>query len=111
MEAGAFQIPTVKYRQSVLSVSLGDVFGLGLQWHCPNEEENQFAQELFDLFVVPELEELDSFSDEKSTLKREHLQRSLNLILQTMQGLACALPQWDGLTIQPLPSKVWVFMN
>ena len=84
----------------------GDVFNLGLQWHSPNEEENEFVQELFDRFVVPELEELDAFSDEKLTLKREQLKRSLNLVLQTMQGLASALPQWQGTIIHPLPSKV-----
>ena len=82
------------------------MFSLGLEWHSPNEEENQFAQELFDQFVIPELEELNAFSDEKLTLKREQLQRSLNLILQTMQGLACALPQWQGENLHPLPSKV-----
>ena len=96
------------YNGNQYSRRLGDIFNLGLEWHSPNEEENQFAQELFNLFVVPELEELYAFSDEKLSLKREHLQRSLNVVLQTLQGLASALPQWKGVTLHPLPSQVMI---
>ena len=48
----------------------GNIDQLALKWHVPNAAEKQFATEVLQAFLVPELQRVDAHTQGSHTLSR-----------------------------------------
>ncbi len=63
----------------------GDIHNLQLKWHVPDEEENKFAAELLERFLIGELDRLKSHREGAATLERWAISRTSCLEPQQTQ--------------------------
>ncbi|XP_052767290.1 proteasome activator complex subunit 4A-like [Mya arenaria] len=102
---GSVDRPVTEYLAIRDWAKTGDVQDLGCEWHTPVEGEISFAQEVLDTILVPELETVKALSAENQ-LPREDLLRRLVIILEGLNGVAAAMPVWDGEHTSLIDSQV-----
>ncbi|CAL1268746.1 unnamed protein product [Larinioides sclopetarius] len=78
----------------------GELDNLNVQYHLPSDEEIAAAKSILEMFVVPEIEKLKSWSHKEISLPRDTVHRSLNIIFSGMHGASTALPLWEEEQIQ-----------
>ncbi|OQR68927.1 proteasome activator complex subunit 4-like [Tropilaelaps mercedesae] len=90
-----------------------DMKTIQVQWHVPSDEDIQCARQLFDACTQPQLERLRLWCDDAqaNAMTKIEVQRSLTLILDTLQGLGSCLPPLSGDPINVLDTKTSTFCN
>ncbi|KAG8177101.1 hypothetical protein JTE90_015245 [Oedothorax gibbosus] len=72
----------------------GNIHDLKVDYHVPSAEETEAAKLLLERFLVPELENLRSWSLNSVDLTRDDVHRSLHVILNSLLGAAFVFPLW-----------------
>lgn len=103
--AGSYDRPVSEHLAIRDWAKPGDLDNLGIEWHIPSEDEIQFATEIFERVLQPELTALQQISQE-SPMQREDLLRTLNTVLECLSGAGAVLPMWEGNNIQMIESQV-----
>jgi len=79
---------------------------LKLKWEIPGQGAREFAQELLETFLRPAIEDLLDWSNNKLQMAREHVQRSLHIVLSSLVGAASVLPTLISPIIDLCPIEV-----
>ncbi|XP_054614170.1 proteasome activator complex subunit 4B [Dunckerocampus dactyliophorus] len=85
----------------------GDVSALGLCWHVPSREEENFVFQLLFRLLHPELERIKGHVSGDQPMSREELWQSLAIVQHCLLGAGSMLPPLDGPHVADLvPSMV-----
>ncbi|XP_077359602.1 proteasome activator complex subunit 4B-like [Festucalex cinctus] len=85
----------------------GDVAALGLCWHVPSLEEENFVFRLLSRLLKPELERIGGHVSGDRPMSREALLQSLAIVQHCLLGAGSMLPPLDGAHVADLvPSMV-----
>ncbi|XP_074520213.1 proteasome activator complex subunit 4B [Halichoeres trimaculatus] len=85
----------------------GDVAALGVCWHVPGQEEENFVFQLLSRLLHPELERIKSHVSGEQPMSREELLQSLAIVQHSLLGAGSMLPPLDGPHVPDLvPSMV-----
>uniref|UniRef100_A0A665UKH4 Proteasome activator subunit 4b n=1 Tax=Echeneis naucrates TaxID=173247 RepID=A0A665UKH4_ECHNA len=85
----------------------GDVAGLGVCWHVPTMEEENFVFQLLSCLLHPELERIKGHVSGDQPMNREELLQSLAIVQHCLLGAGSVLPPLDGPHVSDLvPSMV-----
>lgn len=82
---------------------------LKLKWEIPGPESRQFAQMLLETYLRKSVQDLLDWSasnGQQPKLSREHVQRSLHIILSSLVGAASVLPNLVSQVIDLCPIEV-----
>ncbi|KAG7228067.1 hypothetical protein INR49_005689 [Caranx melampygus] len=74
----------------------GDVAALGVCWHVPSTEEENFVFQLLSRLLHPELERIKSHVSGDQPMSREELLQSLAIVQHCLLGAGSMLPPLDG---------------
>ncbi|XP_061787911.1 proteasome activator complex subunit 4B-like [Nerophis lumbriciformis] len=74
----------------------GDVSALGLCWHVPSREEEDFVFQLLYRLLRPELERIEGHVSGEPPMSREELLQSLAIVQHCLLGAGSMLPPLDG---------------
>lgn len=88
----------------------GDIHDLRVTWYTPGPAEIQCAQHLVNRYLVPEMEDLNSFVDDRLTITREVMRRKLGIVVGCL-GAQSVLPVWQEKACLQVPSRLdpWAF--
>lgn len=88
----------------------GDVNNLGIKWYMPQEPEINCAQKLLNRYLIPEINKLNDYINDKVTFKREVMRQKLGIILGCL-GAQSVLPIWEEPAYVHIPSQLepWAF--
>uniref|UniRef100_UPI0037E980D1 proteasome activator complex subunit 4B-like n=1 Tax=Semicossyphus pulcher TaxID=241346 RepID=UPI0037E980D1 len=85
----------------------GDVAALGVCWHVPGREEENFVFQLLSRLLHPELQRIKSHVSGEQPMSREELLQSLAIVQHCLLGAGSMLPPLDGPHVSDLvPSMV-----
>ncbi|XP_019938778.2 proteasome activator complex subunit 4B-like [Paralichthys olivaceus] len=85
----------------------GDVAALGVCWHVPSTEEENFVFQLLSRLLHPELERIKGHISGDQPMSREELLQSLAIVQHCLLGAGSMLPPLDGPHVSDLvPSMV-----
>uniref|UniRef100_A0A3P8U275 Uncharacterized protein n=1 Tax=Amphiprion percula TaxID=161767 RepID=A0A3P8U275_AMPPE len=85
----------------------GDVAALGVSWHVPSQEEEDFVFQLLSHLLHPELQRIKGHISGDQPMSREDLLQSLAIVQHCLLGAGSILPPLDGLHVSDLvPSMV-----
>ncbi|KAM9425985.1 proteasome activator complex subunit 4B [Pholidichthys leucotaenia] len=85
----------------------GDVAVLGVCWHVPGQDEDNFVFQLMSCLLRPELQRINSHVSGEQPMSREELLQSLAVVQHCLLGAGSLLPPLDGPHIPDLvPSMV-----
>ncbi|XP_061562704.1 LOW QUALITY PROTEIN: proteasome activator complex subunit 4B-like [Phycodurus eques] len=85
----------------------GDIAALGLCWHVPSPEEENFVFQLLSRLLKPELERIGGHVSGDQPMSREELLQSLAIMHHCLLGAGSLLPPLDGPHVADLvPSMV-----
>ncbi|XP_058477820.1 proteasome activator complex subunit 4B isoform X2 [Solea solea] len=85
----------------------GDVAALGVCWHVPSVEEENFVFQLLSRLLHPELERIKGHVSGDQPVSREELLQSLAIVHHCLLGAGSMLPPLDGAHVSDLvPSMV-----
>ncbi|XP_062269925.1 proteasome activator complex subunit 4B [Platichthys flesus] len=85
----------------------GDVAALGVCWHVPSTEEENFVFQLLSRLLHPELERIKGHVSGDQPMSREELLQSLAIVKHSLLGAGSMLPPLDGPHVSDLvPSMV-----
>ncbi|XP_037609870.1 proteasome activator complex subunit 4B-like [Sebastes umbrosus] len=85
----------------------GDVADLGVCWHVPNQEEENFVFQLLSRLLHPELQRIKGHVSGDQPMSREELLQSLAIVQHCLLGAGSMLPPLDGPHVSDLvPSMV-----
>ncbi|KAA8581409.1 hypothetical protein FQN60_002990 [Etheostoma spectabile] len=85
----------------------GDVADLGVCWHVPNKEEENFVFQLLSRLLHPELQRIKGHVSGDQPMTREELLQSLAIVHHCLLGAGSLLPPLDGPHVSDLvPSMV-----
>ncbi|XP_033974849.1 proteasome activator complex subunit 4B-like [Trematomus bernacchii] len=85
----------------------GDVADLGVCWHVPNQEEENFVFQLLSRLLHPELQRIEAHVSGEQPMSREELLLSLAIVQHCLLGAGSMLPLLDGQHVSDLvPSMV-----
>uniref|UniRef100_A0A3Q3GH33 Proteasome activator Blm10 mid region domain-containing protein n=1 Tax=Labrus bergylta TaxID=56723 RepID=A0A3Q3GH33_9LABR len=74
----------------------GDVAALGVCWHVPSQEEENFVFQLLSRLLHPELQRIKSHISGDQPMSREELLQSLAIVQHCLLGAGSMLPPLDG---------------
>lgn len=72
---------------------------LNISWYIPGENEIKCVKDLVNNYLVPELETLAKYAEGEITLGREHLRRSLRIVVSMLAGQT-VFPFWEEPPLQ-----------
>lgn len=72
---------------------------LNISWYIPDRKEIDCVQELLNKYLVPELETLTSYAKGETLVSREHLRRSLRIIISVLAAQT-VFPVWEEPALQ-----------
>uniref|UniRef100_A0AAQ5YXD1 Proteasome activator Blm10 mid region domain-containing protein n=1 Tax=Amphiprion ocellaris TaxID=80972 RepID=A0AAQ5YXD1_AMPOC len=75
----------------------GDVAALGVSWHVPSQEEEDFVFQLLSHLLHPELQRIKGHISGDQPMSREDLLQSLAIVQHCLLGAGSILPPLDGL--------------
>uniref|UniRef100_A0A8C4HVE7 Proteasome activator complex subunit 4 n=1 Tax=Dicentrarchus labrax TaxID=13489 RepID=A0A8C4HVE7_DICLA len=85
----------------------GDVAALGMCWHVPSQEEENFVFQLLSRLLHPELQRIKGHVSGDQPMSREELLQSLAIVQHCLLGAGSMLPPLDGPHVSDLvPSMV-----
>uniref|UniRef100_A0A668AU47 Proteasome activator complex subunit 4B n=1 Tax=Myripristis murdjan TaxID=586833 RepID=A0A668AU47_9TELE len=85
----------------------GDVAALGVCWHVPSQEEENFVFQLLSRLLHPELQRIKDHVSGDQPMSREELLQSLAIVQHCLLGAGSILPPLDGPHVSDLvPSMV-----
>ncbi|KAM4624596.1 proteasome activator complex subunit 4B [Polymixia lowei] len=85
----------------------GDVRALGVCWHVPSQEEENFVFQLLSRLLHPELQRIKDHVSGDQPMSREELLQSLAIVQHCLLGAGSMLPPLDGPHVSDLiPSMV-----
>ncbi|KAF7667140.1 hypothetical protein LDENG_00077040 [Lucifuga dentata] len=85
----------------------GDVAALGVCWHLPRQEEENFVFQLLSRLLHPELQRIKDHVSGAQPMSREELLQSLAVVQHCLLGAGSMLPPLDGPHVPDLiPSMV-----
>uniref|UniRef100_A0A8D0D6T8 Uncharacterized protein n=1 Tax=Sander lucioperca TaxID=283035 RepID=A0A8D0D6T8_SANLU len=85
----------------------GDVADLGVCWHVPDQEEENFVFQLLSRLLHPELQRIKEWTVPCGLIHREELLQSLAIVQHCLLGAGSLLPPLDGPHVSDLvPSMV-----
>ncbi|XP_035525217.1 proteasome activator complex subunit 4B [Morone saxatilis] len=85
----------------------GDVAALGVCWHVPSQEEENFVFQLLSRLLHPELQRIKGHVSGDHPMSREELLQSLAIVQHCLLGAGSMLPPLDGPHVSDLiPSMV-----
>ncbi|CAK6956798.1 proteasome activator complex subunit 4B [Scomber scombrus] len=85
----------------------GDVAALGVCWHVPSQEEENFVFQLLSRLLHPELQRIKGHVSGDQPMSREELLQSLAVVQHCLLGAGSLLPPLDGPHVSDLmPSMV-----
>uniref|UniRef100_A0A8C9ZB84 Uncharacterized protein n=1 Tax=Sander lucioperca TaxID=283035 RepID=A0A8C9ZB84_SANLU len=85
----------------------GDVADLGVCWHVPDQEEENFVFQLLSRLLHPELQRIKGHVSGDQPMSREELLQSLAIVQHCLLGAGSLLPPLDGPHVSDLvPSMV-----
>uniref|UniRef100_A0AAQ5ZZM2 Proteasome activator Blm10 mid region domain-containing protein n=1 Tax=Amphiprion ocellaris TaxID=80972 RepID=A0AAQ5ZZM2_AMPOC len=85
----------------------GDVAALGVSWHVPSQEEEDFVFQLLSHLLHPELQRIKGHISGDQPMSRCDLLQSLAIVQHCLLGAGSILPPLDGLHVSDLvPSMV-----
>ncbi|KAM9336338.1 proteasome activator complex subunit 4B-like [Symphorus nematophorus] len=85
----------------------GDVAALGVCWHVPSQEEENFVFQLLSRLLHPELQRIKGHVSGDQPMSREELLQSLAIVQHCLLGAGSTLPPLDGPHVSDLvPSMV-----
>ncbi|XP_037134484.1 proteasome activator complex subunit 4B-like isoform X1 [Syngnathus acus] len=85
----------------------GDVAALGVRWHVPSMDEQNFVFQLLSRLLRPELERIQRHVSGDCPMSREELLQSLAIVQHCLLGAGSLLPPLDGPHVPDLvPSMV-----
>ncbi|XP_041818516.1 proteasome activator complex subunit 4B [Chelmon rostratus] len=85
----------------------GDVSSLGVCWHVPGREEENFVFQLLSRLLHPELQRIKGHVSGDQPMSREELLQSLAIVQHCLLGAGSMLPPLDGPHVSDLvPSMV-----
>uniref|UniRef100_A0A3P8VNZ5 Proteasome activator Blm10 mid region domain-containing protein n=1 Tax=Cynoglossus semilaevis TaxID=244447 RepID=A0A3P8VNZ5_CYNSE len=85
----------------------GDLASLGVRWHVPSAEEENFVFQLLSRLLRPELERIKDHVSGNQPMSREELLQSLAIVHHCLLGAGSMLPPLDGPHVSDLvPSMV-----
>ncbi|XP_019858537.1 PREDICTED: proteasome activator complex subunit 4 [Amphimedon queenslandica] len=76
-----------------------------ISWYIPGEKEYEFADEILQKVLKPELDKLDSFTKGTLSLDRDSLLLSLELVNSILSGAAAYLPHYTGPPVDGCPQS------
>lgn len=88
----------------------GNIHNLGMKWYVPGKEEITRAQDLMMRYLIPELQNMNDYIDDKVTYTREVMRQKLGIILACF-GAQSVLPMWNEPALQLIESRLdsWAF--
>ncbi|XP_068439481.1 proteasome activator complex subunit 4B-like [Clinocottus analis] len=85
----------------------GDVADLGVCWHVPDKEEENFVFQLLSRLLHPELQRIKGHVSGDQPMSREELLQSLAIVQHCLLGAGSMLPPLDGPHVSDLvPSMI-----
>lgn len=81
----------------------GNVHNLKLKWYVPNQEEVACVKSLVDAYLCSEIQSIENFIKDTSSMTRDELQRSLGIVWAYL-GCKPLLPQWEEDPVQLVKS-------
>ncbi|XP_071319028.1 proteasome activator complex subunit 4B [Trachinotus anak] len=84
----------------------GDVAALGVCWHVPSIEEENFVFQLLSRLLQPELERIKGHVSGEQPMSREELLQSLAIVQHCLLGAGSMLPPLDGPHVSDLVSSM-----
>jgi proteasome activator subunit 4 len=79
-------------------------------WHMPNEQELQMADELMQKYLFAKLDLLEQWSDGNVQLSRDEVYNALNVIRSIFTACASVLPIWNE-DVKHLPKNCYIHSN
>ncbi|XP_076166569.1 proteasome activator complex subunit 4 isoform X2 [Ptiloglossa arizonensis] len=79
-----------------------DINALNVKWYIPGKEEIATLNRIFFKYLLPEINKLQKYCKDWSTLTREELLTSLNIVNSIVQACESVLPVWEE---EPLVAK------
>jgi len=73
-----------------------DISEVDLKWHIPNDDEIDFAKLILERYLFTRLNQLRSWTENKISLTKEELRRTLYIIDDCLLGASNVLPIWEG---------------
>ncbi|XP_013404552.1 proteasome activator complex subunit 4 [Lingula anatina] len=83
----------------------GDLDNMGVEWHVPSEEEMEFAKQLLEDCLLPELHKLEQFCNGQK-MDRQEVICSLGIVQETISGAGSVFSPLLGKPIQLAESEV-----
>ncbi|XP_046888598.1 proteasome activator complex subunit 4B-like [Hypomesus transpacificus] len=80
----------------------GDVAALGVCWHVPSKEEEDFVFQLLSRLLQPELQRIRDHVSGQQPMSREELLQSLAIVQHCLLGTGSMLPPLDGPAVPDL---------
>ncbi|GLH02190.1 Proteasome activator complex subunit 4 [Gryllus bimaculatus] len=72
----------------------GNIHDLRVNWYIPGKEEINCVKSFIDSYLCPEMNSIEQFIADTSSMSKEELQRSLGIIWAFL-GCRVPLPQWE----------------
>lgn len=72
---------------------------LNISWYIPGETEINCVQSLINNYLIPELDLLSKYANGELTVTREHLRRSLRIIISILAAQT-VFPIWEEPALQ-----------
>lgn len=83
-----------------------DINTLKVKWYIPGKEEMAAINRIFLKYLIPEANKLETYCKDWTTLTREELLTSLNIINSVIEGCDSVLPIYEGKPLDLIKSSL-----
>ncbi|PBC33887.1 Proteasome activator complex subunit [Apis cerana cerana] len=83
-----------------------DINALKVKWYIPGKEEIAAINQIFIKYLIPETNKLEKYCNDWTTLTREELLTSLNIVYSIIEGCDSVLPMCEGKPLNLVKSSL-----
>ncbi|CAL7949711.1 unnamed protein product [Xylocopa violacea] len=83
-----------------------NINNINVEWYIPGKEEMAAINRIFLRYLLPETNKLEEYCKDWTTLTREELLASLNIVNSIIQGCDSVLPVWEGKPLNLVKSSL-----
>ncbi|XP_017877825.1 proteasome activator complex subunit 4A-like [Ceratina calcarata] len=77
-----------------------------VKWYKPGKEEMAVINRMFVKYLIPETKKLEEYCKDSTTLTREELLASINIMCSVIEGCESILPVWEGKPLNLMKSSI-----